>query len=63
MHVDHILVHQTEGTKNKQLDDNWYSSVPDVSDTSVSPSETIVTQTCTHGTPHALNILQFSLIE
>ena len=30
--IDHILAHQTKGTKNKQPDDNWHSLVPDASE-------------------------------
>ena len=49
--VDHILAHQTEGTKNKQPDDNWHSLIPEASDASVSSSETPVTQTHTYRYP------------
>ena len=55
--IDHILAHQTEGTKNKQLDDNWHSLVPDASDTSVNPMKPQLFRLVYTGTPHTLNIL------
>ena len=43
INVDHILAHQTKGTKNKQ---------PEASDTSVNPSETQNTRNSCAQVPH-----------